>query len=77
MHFGVLSKRQMHVETQQMNESKFDPLLGWHLRPVHVLNLLCTKQLIYESRKKRTKIGYDYHLLVIIKMVLLFDILQL
>ena len=73
MHFGVLSKRQMHVETQQMNESKFDPLLGWHLRPVHVLNLLCTKQLINESRKKAQKLD----MIIIIKMVLLFDIIQL
>ena len=73
MHFGVLSKRQMHVETQQMNESKFDPLLGWHLRPVHVLNLLCTKQLINESRKKAQKLD----MIIIIKMVLLLDIIQL
>ena len=73
MRFRVLSKRQMHVETQQMNESKFDPLLGWHLRPVHVLNLLCTKQLINESRKKAQKLD----MIIIIKMVLLFDIIQL
>ena len=45
----VFSTRQMHVETQQMNESKFDLLLGWHVRPMHVSNILSTKQLINKS----------------------------
>ena len=39
----------MHVETQQMNESKFDLLLGWHVRPMHVSNILSTKQFINKS----------------------------
>ena len=45
----VFSTRQMHVETQQMNESKFDLLLGWHVRPMHVSNILSTKQFINKS----------------------------
>ena len=45
----VFSKRHMHVETQQMNESKFDLLLGWHVRPMHVSNILSTKQFINKS----------------------------
>ena len=59
----VFSTRQMHVETQQMNESKFDLLLGWHVRPMHVSNILSTKQLINKSNGNPQKMAMNITIL--------------